>query len=478
MVKKYQLYVDGRWQQAAESMALRSPIDGTGLAEIGLASAEQAAAAAHIAAQAFDHVRRQPAYERARLVRRIAEALDRRREEFAQSICLEAAKPITAARVEVHRAIQTFTLSAEEVNHWFGEMLPLDLLPDAPSTSGTPMRMALARRVPVGPVLAIPAFNFPLNLVAHKVAPALAAGCPVVLKPAPQTPLTSLRLAEVIHEAGAPAGSFAVLPCHNDVAEGLVRDDRFALLSFTGSAKVGWHLKRLCGNKRVLLEMGGNGAVVVAEDADLEHAVRRCVFGGFVYAGQICVGLQRIYITDPVYEPFVEKFADAVKHVKPTDPRSEQSLLGPMITEAAAERAEALVQEAVGAGAEILAGGRREGAWMEPTVLANVTPEMRVVCEEAFAPVVTVSRVPDWEAGLAEADDPVYGLQAGIFTRDVNRVLHAFDQLQSGGIVVNDVPIFRAEHVPFGGMKQSGQGRESVRHTMEAMTEWKTLMFP
>jgi len=478
MTKKWQLYFDGRWQQPAEYIPLRSPIDGTWLAEIGLASTEQAREATHIAAQAFDQVRRQPAYERARLVRRIAEALDKRREELAQSICLEAAKPITAARVEVHRAIQTFTLSAEEVNHQFGEMLPLDLLPDAPSTSGTPMRMALARRVPIGPVLAIPAFNFPLNLVAHKVAPALAAGCPVVLKPAPQTPLTSLLLAEVIHEAGAPAGSFAVLPCNNEVAEGLVCDDRFALLSFTGSVKVGWHLKRICGNKRVLLEMGGNGAVVMAEDADLEHAVRRCVFGGFVYAGQICVGLQRIYIADPVYEPFVEKFAGAVKQVKPTDPRSEQSLLGPMITEAAAERAEALVQEAVGAGAEVLAGGRREGAWMEPTILANVTPEMRVVCEEAFAPVVTVSRVPDWEAGLAEANDPVYGLQAGIFTRDVNRVLHAFDQLQSGGIVVNDVPIFRAEHVPFGGMKQSGQGRESVRHTMEAMTEWKTLMFP
>lgn len=478
MMKRWGLYYDGQWHEAATHHVLRSPIDGEPLAEIGLASEEQAERAIESIARAGESFARQPAFERARLLGRIAEKLEARREEFARAICLEAAKPITAARAEVHRAIHTFALSAEEVNHLFGELLPLDLLPDVPSSSGTPMRMALTRRVPVGPVLAIPAFNFPLNLPAHKIAPALAAGCPVLLKPAPQTPWTALLLAEVIHEVGAPAGCFALLPCTNEVAERLVRDERFALLTFTGSDRVGWHLKTICGKKRTLLELGGNGAVVVAEDADVDHAVGRCLFGAFVYAGQVCVGVQRIYVVEPVYEAFVEKFAGAARKLRPRDPRDEQSLLGPMITEAAAARAQAWVREAVAAGAEAIAGGERDGAWMEPTVLINVTPEMRVVCQEVFAPVVTISSVPDWEAGLAEANDPVYGLQAGIFTGNVHRVLQAFDRLRSGGIVVNDVPTFRAEHVPFGGMNQSGQGRESVRHTIEAMTEWKALIFP
>lgn len=393
-----------------------------------------------------------------------------RHEEFARLIALEAGKPIKTAREEVDRAVFTFAVAAEETTRIGGEWLPLDL---QPSTAG---RAAIVRRFPVGPIFAITPFNFPLNLVAHKLAPAIAAGCTVVLKPAPQTPFTSLLLAEVVEAADWPAGALNVLPLAIPEAERLVTDDRLKLLTFTGSGAVGWALKQKAGKKKVLLELGGNAGVIVHSDWDSEDAARRCVAGGFSYAGQSCISVQRIYVQRNVHETFLSALVAGVKKLKTGDPLDDATDVGPMISEAAARRAATWIEEAVAAGARIEAGGKRHGSIIEPTVLRDTRREMKVSCEEVFAPIVNVEPYDDFSDAIRHVNDSPYGLQAGVFTRDVKQLFTAFEELEVGGVIAGDISAFRIDHMPYGGVKESGLGREGLRYAIEEMTEPRLLV--
>jgi glyceraldehyde-3-phosphate dehydrogenase (NADP+) len=411
-----------------------------------------------------------PSHARFHLLQRIAGALYDRREEFARIMTGEAGKPITDARREVARAVQTFTIAAEEAKRIPGEVIPLDWTP------GMDSHLGILRRVPIGPVLGITPFNFPLNLVAHKVAPALAAGNPILIKPAPQTPLTALLLAEVGLEAGVPPGGLNVLPCDNRVAERLVVDPRFKLLSFTGSAAVGWMLKAKCGKKKVVLELGGNAGVIVEQDADLDFAAQRCASGGFGYAGQTCISVQRIFVHHSVVDLFTTKLLLQVARLKGGDPNDESTVVGPLIDQHAAHRVEEWIGEAVAQGARVLLGGKRMGSVVEATVLTNVTPTMKVSCREVFGPVVTVTPYRQFDEALEAMNRSEYGLQAGVFTQDVNKVFYAFRHLEVGAVLVNEIPTFRAEHMPYGGVKDSGLGREGLRISIEEMTEPRFLV--
>jgi glyceraldehyde-3-phosphate dehydrogenase (NADP+) len=415
-------------------------------------------------------MRSMPSHARARALQAIADGVKARQEEFAQTIVAEGGKPILDARREVGRAIQTLILAAEEAKRMPGEVVPLDLTPGMDSYLG------MTQRFPIGPVLGITPFNFPINLVMHKVAPCFAVGNPIVIKPAPQTPLTALKLGEVVLEAGLPAGAFSVLPCENAVAERLVVDPRYQMLSFTGSAPVGWMLKAKCGKKRVALELGGNAAVIVEPDADLDYAATRCMVGGFGYAGQTCISVQRIFVHERIRDAFTALLLEKVKTLKSGDPAHEETVVGPLIDQGAAQRVEAWVAEAVAQGGRLLIGGGRRGAVVEPTVLTDVRPTMKVSCQEVFGPVVAVTSYQRFEEALAAVNDSAYGLQAGIFTRDINRIFQAYRELQVGAVLANEIPTFRADHMPYGGVKDSGLGREGVRYAMQEMTEPKLLV--
>ncbi len=470
MTKEYPYIVGGERRTSAEKVEIRNPYNQEVIAVVSYASARDAEEAIARAASAFETTRQLPSYRRAEVLRRVANELTARKEELAELITLEAGKPIRDARIEVARAVQTFTVAAEEAKRLGGELLPLDWL------AGSENRWAVVRRFPIGPILGITPFNFPLNLVAHKVAPALASGNPIIIKPAPQTPLSALRLGEIVCEAGWPEGGLSVLPCSNDVAGQMLADERIKKLTFTGSAQVGWMLKAQAPKKKVTLELGGNAAVIVHEDADLDWAAKRCVQGGFAYAGQTCISVQRIYVHEAVYEPFLERVLEGVRNLIVGDPRDERTDVGPMISVAAAERAETWIREAVQSGAKVLIGGERSGAFLMPTVLTDVTPEMKVSCEEVFAPVVIVSRYADFDEAIGQVNASRYGLQAGVFTRDVNRIFHAYQAIDVGGLIINDVPTYRADHMPYGGVKDSGFGREGVRSAIEEMTELRVLV--
>lgn len=461
--------IGGQWRHSATAARVVNPFTGATVAEVCQAGKTDAEEAITASVAAFPAMRRLPAHARAAAAGTIAAELSARREEFARSITAEAGKPITDARREVGRAIQTFTVAAEEAKRMSGEVIPLDLTP------GMEPYLGVVRRFPVGPVLGITPFNFPLNLVAHKVAPSLAAGNPIVLKPAPQTPVTALLLGEAVLKAGLPPGAFSVVPCENAVAEQMVTDPRFKVLSFTGSAAVGWMLKTKAGKKRVVLELGGNAGVIVAPDADLDLAAERCAAGGYTYAGQSCISVQRIYVHSAVYGRFVEKLLARVRALEAGDPLDEATVIGPLIDEAAARRVEDWINEAVAQGARVLAGGKRSGPLVEATVLAGVKPEMKVSCREVFGPVVTLSQYQRFEEAIDALNDSEFGLQAGIFTRDVDRIFRAYRDLEVGAVLANEVPTFRADHMPYGGVKDSGLGREGVRYAMEELTEPKLL---
>jgi acyl-CoA reductase-like NAD-dependent aldehyde dehydrogenase len=411
-----------------------------------------------------------PAHARYDILQQIATRLSRRRDDFATTISTEAGKPITDARREVARAIQTFTVAAEEARRIPGEVVPLDWTP------GFDTHLGLLRRFPIGPILGITPFNFPLNLVAHKVAPALAAGNPILIKPAPQTPLTALLLGEVALEAGVPPGGLNIVPCDNLLAERMVVDSRFKLLSFTGSASVGWMLKAKCGKKKVTLELGGNAAVVIEPDADIELAAQRCAAGGFGYAGQTCISVQRIFVHHSVADLFTTKLLMHVARLKTGDPTDETTSIGPLIDEAAAQRVEGWIGEAVADGARVLLGGKRTRSLVEATVLSNVNPQMKVSCREVFGPVVTVTPYRQLSEAVALLNQSDYGLQAGIFTQDINKIFYAFRHVEVGAVLANEIPTFRADHMPYGGVKDSGLGREGVRAAIEDMTEPRMLI--
>jgi len=461
-----------------------------------LAGEAEVEAAIAKAVAAFPKVRRLPRFVRADILLRASELLKQRREEFARLISAEAGKPLFDARGEVARSIYNLSNAAAEARRFSGEEVPLDVdggifeyqttgrggvrinLADVDEETllAGSRRFGLARRYPIGPILAISPFNFPLNLVLHKVAPAFAVGNSVVLKPAPQTPLTSLLLAEIFREAGMPEGAFTVVHCPVPLAERMVKDDRFAMVTFTGSAAVGWHIKALAGRKKVSLELGGNAAVIVCADADLELAATRCIRGGVVYGGQYCIGVQRILVERRVHDKFLDKLNGKLAACKVGDPGKEDTDVGPVIDERSAIRIKGWVDEAVAAGAKLVAGGQRDKAVVTPTVLASTRPGMKIEDEEVFGPVLTVNLFDEFADAVHRANNSRYGLQGGMFTNDLRRAFRAIEDWDVGGLMVNDVPIYRIDNMPFGGWKDSGLGREGTRYAMEDMTDIKHLV--
>lgn len=479
-----------------QTETIRSPYDGSVVGEMPVCSQADVDRSIERAQRGYQAMRRLPRFVRADILDRAAGLVRARRDEFVRLIALEAGKPLYDARGEVSRSVFNLSNAAAEARRFGGEEVPLDV--DAAvfeyqttDASGRPLsldaldaealarirrRVGIARRFPIGVVLAIAPFNFPLNLVLHKVAPALAVGNSVVLKPAPQTPLTSRLLQEVLAEAGLPDGALEVCHCPVPIAEAMVRDDRFAMVSFTGSAKVGWHIKAIAGRKKVALELGGNGAVIVAEDADLDYAAARCVRGGVVYGGQYCIGVQRILVQRSVHDAFVAKLLEKVRACRVGDPMQEGIDVGPVIDEGSAVRIQSWVDEAVAQGATVLCGGRRERAVVQPTVLAATRPGMKVEDEEIFGPVLTVNPYDAFDEAVARAADSRYGLQGGLFTQDLRRAFRAIEDWEVGGLMINDVPIYRIDSMPFGGWKESGTGREGTRYAMEDMSDIRHLV--
>jgi acyl-CoA reductase-like NAD-dependent aldehyde dehydrogenase len=386
------------------------------------------------------------------------------------ALCIEAGKPIKDSRGEVSRLIDTFRIAAEESVRIGGEVMNLEISPRARGYRG------MFKRVPIGPCSFISPFNFPLNLAAHKVAPAIAVGCPFILKPASRTPIGALIIGEVLAETDLPEGVFSILPCRRDGAELFTTDDRLKLLSFTGSPAVGWALKAKAGKKKVILELGGNAACVVDEDADLTDAVQRIVFGAFYQSGQSCIGVQRVIAHERLYDDLRERLVAATRQLVAGDPKSEDTFIGPMISEREAERLHAWIEQAVTAGATLLCGGQRNGAMLEATLLEDVSQDQPVCNQEAFGPVAVLSRFDAFEDALAEVNDSAFGLQAGIFTRDLYKAQLAWDTLEVGGVVIGDVPSWRVDNMPYGGVKDSGLGREGIRFAMEDMTEIRNLV--
>ncbi|RMG14520.1 MAG: aldehyde dehydrogenase family protein [Planctomycetota bacterium] len=465
------LYVAGEWVATASTRPVFDPARGERIAEVCLADEDVCERAAAAAAAARAPLAALSAGERAGLLLALAARLERRADEAAERIVAEAGKPRALARGEVGRALATLRIAAEEAVRLYGETIPLDR-----SEAGKG-RLGVVRRFPAGPVLGITPFNFPLNLACHKLAPALAAGCPVVLKAADQTPLTALLLAELCEGVGWPTGSVSVLNAEVPAAERLVRDERFALLSFTGSPRVGFLLKERCGRKRVLLELGGNAAVYVDRSvADLDAAAERIAFGALAYSGQVCISVQRIYAHREVADPLRERLVARFGAPGSRDPRAEDAGVVPLIDEAAARRVEGLVRDALSRGARALVGGAREGSWHPPTLLEGVPEDAPANREEAFGPLATFAAVEDAEEAFARMDDSPYGLQAGIFTRDVQQVLAAHERLEVGAVLHDDVPTWRVDEMPYGGVKSSGLGREGLRDALRAMTEPRLLV--
>jgi acyl-CoA reductase-like NAD-dependent aldehyde dehydrogenase len=466
------LWVAGVAIEEGPTLPVHDPWSGELLGEVTLADAAHADIAAAAAQEAFTWTRALPSYARRDMLRKVARALLERRDEIANVIALEAGKPITLAKSEVARAVSTFDVAAEEATRMTGEVTSLDISVAGEGRTGRWVR------VPRGPVLAISPFNFPLNLAAHKIAPALACGCSVVLKPPPQAPLTALLLGAIVREACPVPNALQVVPCTNAIAESLVKDDRFAVLSFTGSTAVGWKLKALAGKKHVVLELGGNAAAIVSDDAPLEDIADRLIGAAFGYAGQVCIKLQRIYAQRGIAVPFFEDLVRRAGALKVGSPLSADTLLGPMIDKANAARVESWISEAKSEGARVLVGGTREGKRVAATVVEPVGSGagLKVVDEEVFGPVLTVHVYDDWDEALALADATRYGLQASIFTDSHARIEKAFEKLHVGAVIVNDVPTFRVDSMPYGGTRDSGIGREGVRFAIEEMTERKLLV--
>lgn len=463
------ILVCGAWRTTAHTRPVLNPFDGSVAGEVCQAGKRDIDDALAGAVRAFRTSRSLASHQRVDALYAIARGIGARKEALAAMITRETGKPITLSRMEVERSEFTFRTAAEEAGRIYGEMLPLDM------NAASAGRFALVKRFPIGPIAAITPFNFPLNLVAHKVAPAFATGNPVVVKPSSNAPGTALLLAEIILESGLPVEMISVLPCAGDEAGQLIEDERVALITFTGSPAIGWPMKSRAGKKRVTLELGGNAGVIIDRGADLEFAAGKVVSGGFANAGQSCISVQRVFVHREHEEEFLGLLVPQVKALATGDPWDVNTVVGPMITAQAAEQAEGWLTEAIAGGAKVLCGGRRHGAILEPTILADVRPDMKVCSQEVFAPIVTVGSYAEFDEALAGVNDSMYGLQAGVFTPDLRHMLRAFEELEVGGVIVNDVPTYRMDHMPYGGVKGSGFGREGVRYAMEEMTERKLL---
>jgi acyl-CoA reductase-like NAD-dependent aldehyde dehydrogenase len=468
--ESYPYYLGNRPESPNRDLEVTDKYTGKVATRVARAGPAAIDAAIGRAAAAAEPMRRLPAYARQRVLDHCVRRFTERQEELAMALCIEAGKPIRDARGEATRLIDTFRVAAEESVRIGGEVMALDISPRAHGYTG------MWKRVPIGPCSFISPFNFPLNLAAHKVAPAIAAGCPFVLKPASVTPVGALIIGEVLAETDLPEGAFSILPARRDGAGLFTTDERLKLLSFTGSPEVGWDLKARAGKKKVVLELGGNAAVIVDADADLDDAVARIVFGAFYQSGQSCIGVQRILVHEDVRDDFRDRLVAATEALKMGDPKDPETFIGPMISAVEAERLEAWIRDAVVAGGRLLCGGKRDGAMLEATLLEDVPADQAVVCKEAFGPVAVLSGFRDFDGALAQVNDSVYGLQAGIFTRDLYKAQRAWDTLEVGGVVIGDVPSWRVDHMPYGGVKNSGLGREGVRFAIEDMTEIRLLV--
>jgi acyl-CoA reductase-like NAD-dependent aldehyde dehydrogenase len=467
----HKIYVAGRWEDSPDRLEVENPAaPSTPVGSTYNATPEQYEAAVEGAVAAFAETRKLPAYERGRILRGISDGIKARREELGRLIALEAGKPIRDALVEVDRASVTFRLGAEEAERMYGEVIPLDIMPSSRD------RLGIVRRFPVGPVAGISPFNFPLNLAAHKVAPALAAGCSIVLKPPSKDPLTMLTVAEIIDEVGVPAGAVSVLPMTREQGDVMVADDRFKLLTFTGSPSVGWRMKSRAGKKKVVLELGGNAGVIVDRSADLEWAVKRILVGAFTYSGQVCISVQRVFVHQDVWDEFMALFVDRASKLRLGDPMDPETDLGPMVDEAAAQRTQRWVEEAVAMGGKVILGGTADGAFFPPTVLTDTPFGAQVCSNEAFAPLVVAFPFAEFSEAVSEVNDSFFGLQTGVFTNDLEQSWYAFAELEVGGVIINDIPTYRVDHMPYGGVKDSGLGREGLRWAIEDMTELRIMV--
>jgi acyl-CoA reductase-like NAD-dependent aldehyde dehydrogenase len=466
----YPLYLNNKPEQPNTDLAVTDKFTGELAFRTAQATPEIIDQAIAGAVRATGPMARLASYEKRDVLEHCAARFRERFDELAYALCVEAGKPIGDSEGEVTRLIDTFRIAAEEATRNYGEVQPLDISPRARGYLG------IWKRVPIGPCSFISPFNFPLNLAAHKIAPAIAMGCPFVMKPASLTPLGALIIGEVLAETDLPEGAFSILPAHREGAHLFTTDERLKLLSFTGSAEVGWALKAKAGKKKVTLELGGNAAVIVDADADLDHALERIVFGAFYQSGQSCIGVQRILIHEAIYDRFKEMLVAKTKTLVSGNPHDRKTFIGPMISEKEAQRLKGWIDDAVAAGATLLCGGKLEGAMMEATLLENVPKACDANKEEAFGPLANLAKFSDWKQALAEVNASRYGLQAGIFTADIHKVLDAWDTLEVGGVVVNDISSYRVDNMPYGGVKDSGLGREGIRFAMEDMSEIRNLI--
>jgi len=462
---EYKLLIDGEWIGSGAALEVKNKYDGSLVGVVPTANKDDLNRAIEAAERTEDVMADMPAYKRAEILLRTAALIRERADDLAKTVAAEAGKGLKFARAEVDRAAGVFIIAAEEAKRLHGETIPLDAVPAGEGYFG------FWTRRPVGVIAAISPFNFPINLVAHKLAPAIAAGNTLVLKPASTTPIAAVKLCQILHEAGMPAGTInLVVGSGGTVGEWLITDERVDKITFTGSPEIGRHILAVAGIKKVTLELGNNSPVVVAPDADLDFVAKRCALGAFYNSGQVCISVQRIYSQKQVFEPFSEKFVKATEAMVVGDPLDERVDVGPMIDSKEVDRIESWVKEAQGLGASVLTGGRREGTVYYPTVLSNVEEDMKVVAEETFGPVASVISSEDFESALAQANASKFGLQVGVFTKDIDRMLKAVKRLNFGGVIVNDTPNFRADHMPYGGNRQSGLGREGVKFAMEDMT--------
>jgi len=470
MQKTYPYYLANEAVYANTDLKVTDKYSGEVACEVALATPDVLDQAITAAVAATEAMRKMTVYERQAVLEHCVKRFTERKDELAHALCIEAGKPINDAIGEVTRLIDTFKIAAEETPRMLGETLPLDISPRAKGYRG------MTQRVPIGPCAFISPFNFPLNLAAHKVAPAIATGCPFVLKPASMTPVGALLIGEILAETNLPKGAFSILPCRRDSADLLTEDDRLKLLSFTGSPDVGWKLKARAGKKPVILELGGNAACVVDKDWDLDDAVARVIIGAFYQSGQSCIGVQRLFVHSDVYATFKEKLVAKTKALKSGDPKDKETFIGPMISEGEAKRLHGWIESAIDKGATLLCGGQRNGNMLQATLLENVDSNCELSAEEAFGPVAILEPFDDFDAVLQRVNDSRFGLQAGIFTRDLYKAQQAWDELEVGGVVIGDVPSWRVDHMPYGGVKDSGLGREGIRWAMEDMTELRLMV--
>lgn len=463
-------YIGGEFISTNETYHVHCPWDNSPIAKVHLAGEKELEQAILLAQQAERPMAELAAFEKHEILMRIAQGIKENHDSFAKTLALEACKPIKLAYGEIDRAIQTFIIAAEEAKRPPAELIRIDWTPQGKGKEG------LVKCFPVGLIAGIAPFNFPLNLSVHKIAPAIAAGCPIILKPARSTPLSALKLAEIIDSTPLPKGALSILPTNREVGSKLVTDSRFALLSFTGSPQVGWNMKNQAGHKRVVLELGGNAGVVVTPSANLEQAVSKCLSGAFAYAGQVCIHTQRIFVHQAVFTAFTEKFLQGTANLKNGHPLDTDTDISSMIDEENAIRVEEWVNDATNAGAKVLLGGKRKGSFFQPTVLTNTTNSMKVCALEVFGPVVTLEPYTDFHEAVNLINQSEFGLQAGVFTNLIDEMNFAFNELRVGGVIINDVPTFRVDHMPYGGIKNSGFGREGVKYAMLEMLEPRLLV--